>query len=114
MPLPNGDNGDRDGAGRFRVGNRGGPGNPHARAVARLRVKLLEVVTPEAVGELARGLLDAARNGDVAAARLLLAYAIGSPTRQEPPDPDRVELDATRLEVEQADAARALRLANMP
>lgn len=104
-------NGVRDAAGRFQRGNPGGPGNPHARAVARLRARLLEVVTPEALGELAQGLLDAARNGDVAAARLLLSYTIGSPARQEPPDPDRVALDETRLAVEEADAARALRLA---
>ena len=70
-------NGVRDAAGRFQRGNPGGPGNPHARAVARL----------------------------------LLSYTIGSPARQEPPDPDRVALDETRLAVEEADAARALRLA---
>jgi len=107
-------NGVRDAVGRFQRGNPGGPGNPHARAVARLRVELLKVITPAALAQLAQGLLEAARGGDVAAARLLLSYAIGSPARQEPPDPDRLELDATRLAVEQADAARALKLANMP
>jgi hypothetical protein len=49
----------------------------------------------------------------VAAARLLLSYAIGSPARQEPPDPDRVELEALKLEAEHSDAVARLKLENV-
>src|SRR5258708_2822640 len=43
--VPAGDG--RDGSGRFAKGNKGGPGNPFARRVGRLRSALLEVVTEE-------------------------------------------------------------------
>lgn len=51
-PSTNGRNGDGgDGrdrkTGRFQPGWKGGPGNPRAREVARLREALLAVVTPE-------------------------------------------------------------------
>ena len=84
-PSPNGANGDgRDRRGRFALGNPGGPGNPYARRVAELRAALLNAVTPEDVAELARALLTQAKAGDVAAARLVLSYAVGRPA--EAPD----------------------------
>jgi len=43
-PSPNGGNG-RNAAGRFVEGNVGGPGNPHAKEVARLRSAMLNAVT---------------------------------------------------------------------
>ena len=75
--------------GRFAPGNGGGPGNPYARQVAALRKALLEVVTPEALAQVARALLDKAKDGDIAAAKLLLSYALG----KAPPahDPDRLD-----------------------
>lgn len=39
-PTANG----RDGSGRFAPGNTGGPGNPHAASVARLRTTMLGAV----------------------------------------------------------------------
>lgn len=49
-PSPNGGNGragNRDAGGRFAKGNSGGPGNPYARRVARLRSLMLEAVSDD-------------------------------------------------------------------
>jgi hypothetical protein len=86
-PSTNGINGElppatggRDPAsGRFLPGNKGGPGNPHARATAARRKALTEAVTPEAVRRVAKKVLDLAEAGDVTnktAAELMLAELI--------------------------------------
>lgn len=80
-PKPNGPNGTqivRDARGRFAQGTKGGPGNPHARAVGRLRSALLATVTPEDVAAVARKLLELSLDGNLAAAQLLLRYVVGS------------------------------------
>jgi len=74
-PSPNG----RNGAGRFAKGNPGGPGNPHAASVARLRAALVEAVTPDDVAAIARALVTQAKGGDVAAVRELLNRLLGPP-----------------------------------
>lgn len=84
-PFGNG----RDGRGRFTPGNRGGPGNPHAAQVARLRAAMLEAITPEDVAAAIRALADAARQGNVQAIRELLDRGIGKPT--EPDFLERLE-----------------------
>src|SRR5689334_10197691 len=71
--------GGRDGKGRFTKGNPGGPGNPFARRVAALRTALLEVVTEDDIQEAAKRLIEKARQGDLAAIRLLYAYTLGKP-----------------------------------
>ena len=93
MPSTNGSNG-RDAAGRFAKGNAGGPGNPFARRVARLRASLLDAVSEEDLGEVVAGLMQAAKKGDVAAAKLLLSYVLGQPTPAV--DPDRVDVHELR------------------
>lgn len=80
----------RDEQGRFAKGNLGGPGNPFARQVAALRQALLDAVTPEDIHEIAQSLVAKARKGDLPAARLVLAYAIGKPGPA--PDPDALDL----------------------
>jgi len=80
--------------GRFAKGNRGGPGNPFARQVAALRKALLQSVTEEDLLAITLALKAKAKEGNVAAAKLLLAYAVGKPTSA--PDPDR--LDGQELE----------------
>jgi hypothetical protein len=75
--------------GQFVAGNPGGPGNPHARRVAALRVAMLDAITPDAMAAIIGTLMNAAMNGDVQAAKLLLAYAVGKPS--ETVDPDRLE-----------------------
>jgi len=65
--------------GRFLPGNGGGPGNPHAARVAELRSALLGAVTPGDLAAIARSLVQAARSGDVAAAKLVFERVLGRP-----------------------------------
>jgi hypothetical protein len=97
-PLATGDNGKtaikdnedkrkgRDHRGRFVKGNPGGPGNPFARRLAALRKALCEAVTEADIQALAEQMLLQARYGDVAAVKLLFAYAIGKPADAVDPD----------------------------
>jgi hypothetical protein len=87
-PVANG-NGDRHSNGRFAPGNRAGTGNPFARQVASLRQALLDSVTEADLAEVAQALLARAKQGDVAAAKLLLSYLIGKP--EPAPDPDKLD-----------------------
>jgi len=80
----------RDAGGRFAAGNRGGPGNPFARAVAARRRALLDAVSPEDVARVAKKLLEMAKGGDLPAAALLFKYAIGQP--RPAPDPDALDV----------------------
>ena len=95
LPSANGRNG-RDEQGRFAKGNSGGPGNPYARQVARLRTAMLEAVGDQGITDIVDALMKAARNGDVAAARLVLSYTLGRPPCAS--DPDAVELHEEELE----------------
>lgn len=79
-PSTNGDNG-RDTAGRFGPGNRHGRGNPLGGRVARLRAAMLRAVTPDDIRAVVKAMLDAAKGGDVAAAKLLLGYTVGEPRK---------------------------------
>jgi hypothetical protein len=78
--------GGRDAHGRFGRGNAGGPGNPFARQVAALRTALLGRVTPEDVEAVADELIRQAKEGDLAAAKLLLSYTLGKPAPAVDPD----------------------------
>jgi hypothetical protein len=84
-PSTNGSNG-RDACGRFLPGNPGGPGNPFARRVAAFRQAVLSALSEEDLRALARCLLAQALAGDVAAAQLLLVYAVGRPVEAVDPD----------------------------
>lgn len=100
MSAPRSENGrnGRDARGRFVKGCAGWPGNPHARRVAALRSALLARIGPAELGEIVAAMLEAARAGDVAAAKLLLSYSLGEPAA--------LDLLA-RLEALEAAAARA-------
>jgi hypothetical protein len=76
----------RDQRGRFVAGNQRGPGNPFARRVAGLRQVLLDTVTDDDLRAIAAKLIQMARDGDVAAARLLLAYTVRRPAAVVDPD----------------------------
>ncbi len=69
----------RDPRGRFAPGNVGGPGNPHAAQVAKLRAALLEAVTDDDVRGVVCALVKAAKGGSVPAARELLERLLGKP-----------------------------------
>src|SRR5437870_6656618 len=77
---------DRDTKGRFAAGNAGGPGNPFARQTAQLRAALVQRVTSEDMGVIADELIFKARNGNLAAVKLLFQYVIGKPTVAVNPD----------------------------
>ena len=78
MPTANEDNG-RDGRGRFAPGNRGGPGNPHAAQVSRLRSALLDAITPDDMKAIISALIGKAKAGDVHAASVLFERVLGKP-----------------------------------
>jgi hypothetical protein len=69
----------RNSLGQFVVGNKGGPGNPAAAAVARNRAALLEAVEPDKLKAIVLSLVQQALDGDVAAARLVLERLCGKP-----------------------------------
>jgi hypothetical protein len=76
--IDNGNNG-RDKQGRFIVGNKGGPGNPHAKQVAVMRAALLSAVTPEDLHDVIRVLIEKALSGNVSAIKELLDRLYGKP-----------------------------------
>ena len=95
-PSTNGQNG-RDTKGRFTKGNSGGPGNPHARQAAQLRATLLKAVTAKDLREVVEAMLRQAKQGNIAAAKLLLDRTLGPP----------VEIDLlARLEALEAQSDR--------
>ena len=75
-PSTNGVNG-RDDKGRFAQGNHCGTGNPFAQQVAELRKTLLATVKPKDLREVIEALLRQAKEGNIAAARILLDRTLG-------------------------------------
>lgn len=88
-PSTNGPNGqgERDTRGRFRTGNRGGPGNPKAGVRARMWHEWMECADEAHVRRVYRTVLDAALSGDMEAARIFLDRTLGkvSEHEEEPP-----------------------------
>ena len=103
-PSPNG----RNGNGKFAKGNAGGPGNPYARRVARLRGLLLDNVTDEDLKAIVVALVDKAKAGDLNAAREVLTRTIGR--ADAAPDPDRLDVEAKALELDVIVTANKIRL----
>ena len=85
-PSTNGAAEGRDEKGRFTAGNKGGPGNPFAREVARIRKRLLARLTNEDIDAITDKLIEQAKAGDVAAAKLLFSYTMGKPAAGVDPD----------------------------
>jgi hypothetical protein len=81
----------RDAKGKFIAGNKGGPGNPFGRKLASMRQAILRAVSEEDVERVMRTLVTLACEGNVAAAKLVLQYAVGKP--QAAAEPDRVDVD---------------------
>jgi hypothetical protein len=98
-----GDNGERqahappgrDAKGRFAKGNLFGPGNPHARRVAQYRRALWNAVTDDDIAAIVRRQVEKAKEGDTAAAKLILAYTAGKPV----PTVDADTLDLQEWEI---------------
>jgi hypothetical protein len=81
----------RDAAGKFTPGNAGGPGNPFARRVAALRSAMVRAISEEDVAAIIVKLMEQARAGDPASAKVLFQYVIGKATPA--PNPDRMDRD---------------------
>src|SRR5204862_6929732 len=79
----------REPNGRWAKGNPGGPGNPFARQVAKLRKVIINRLTEDDLLAITEALLAKAKEGSVGAAKLLLSYALGKPASA--PDPDRLD-----------------------
>ena len=69
-PTQNGLNG-RDEHGRFAPGNPGGPGNPHAKKVGKLRTAMLNAVTEAELTAVIKKLVELAKSGNVPAKEVL-------------------------------------------
>ena len=73
--------------GRFGNGNGGGPGNPFASQVGKLRSVLLETVTPDDMKAVVVKLIELAKGGDLAAMKLLLDRTCGKSFVDRLPSP---------------------------
>ena len=93
--------GGRHGSGRFAAGNGGGPGNPFARQTAAARKAIADAVTAEQLAAIAAVMVKKALEGDVAAAKLVFAYAAGKPAPAADPD----TLDAHELATRRGNVA---------
>lgn len=71
---------DRDRRGRFLPGNPGGPGNPDAAKLWRLREAVTAAVTEADVRRVMRTLLRRATKGDMLAAKVFLDRVVGKTT----------------------------------
>ncbi len=65
--------------GQFQKGNPGGPGNPHAGRVSKLRAALIAAVTAEDIAAVVKSIVQAAKSGDIPAAKLLFDRVLGKP-----------------------------------
>ncbi len=81
-PTPNAANG-RDEHGRFAPGNPGGPGNPHAKKVGKLRSAMLNAVTEAELTSVIKKLVELAKSGNVPAAKEVLDRCLGRPVEAD-------------------------------
>ena len=82
---------DRDEGGKFTKGNAGGPGNPHARACAKMLEVFRNSFSEDEMLQICRMLYVKAVSGDISAAKIILSYKIGKPLPA--PHPDTIDRD---------------------
>ena len=82
---------DRGAGGQFTKGNAGGPGNPHARACAKMLQAFRDNITEDEMLQICRMLFVKAVGGDISAAKIILSYKIGKPLPA--PHPDSIDRD---------------------
>ena len=102
----------RDERGRFTPGNKAGRGHPVARRLASLRRAVASSATREDVREVMRALHQAAKVGDVQAAKVWLSYAVGRPSAAHAPAAFDVGELHTAADVAQAHRALAASVAS--
>lgn len=104
--------------GRFDKGNKFAKGNPYTKKVAEFRRTIMNSVTDEDVADIIYALIDKAKNGDTAAAKLVLNYTVGQPQTFESPDtqiPNHVSKTLiSTLETEMKANLYALKAAGTP
>ena len=81
-PSPTADNG-RSESGRFAPGNAFARGNPHARRVGALRSALLDAVTEDDIKAVIANVVSQAKDGDMAAAKVLFERVLGKPQESD-------------------------------
>jgi hypothetical protein len=82
--------------GLFAPGNKIGQGNPNAKRMYELRRSLLESATPRDIQAVAAKLVELAKDGDVAAAKIWLEFTCGKATQPiEVSGPDGEPLGAS-------------------
>jgi hypothetical protein len=96
----------REANGRFARGKPGGPGNPFARRTAAARKAFCDALSHEDLVEIARAMKEKAKGGDVAAAKLVLAYAVGKPA--DVVEPDTLDLEEFKQYEEEVRHTRSL------
>jgi hypothetical protein len=82
---------EHDEKGRFKKGNRGGPGNPFAGQIAAFRAILINAVTPDDMLAIAQALIEKAKEGNLQATKLLFSYIFGKPQGAPAPTPADLE-----------------------
>jgi hypothetical protein len=87
-PSLNGSNG-RQSGGQFGPGNRFGRGNPHAQRVHAVQAVIRDETNDDDLRAIWRRLLEMAKAGDLAAAKLVLDRVLGKvrDVEPEPPEP---------------------------
>ena len=65
--------------GRFTKGNKLSRGNPFAGRMATLRTALLNAISAEDIAELAKAMIQRAKDGDHKSLKMLLEFAVGKP-----------------------------------
>jgi hypothetical protein len=102
--------GGRDENGRFAKGNPGGPGNPFAREVAKLRRAFMNRVSVRDLEDIADKMVALAKDGNVQAAKFIYSYMIGKPLPARDPD----HLNEHESEVFQSEAKITQEVAPVP
>lgn len=95
---PSKDNGDIDHkTGKFLMGNCGGPGNPFAAKVTRMRRAVFEACDANDVKDIIRVLVRQAKDGDSPSAKLILERWFGKPFQQLQITTDNDVLDKSEV-----------------
>jgi hypothetical protein len=74
-----------------------GADNLYSRKSAALRAAIMAAVTEQDIREVVAALVTRAKDGNVAAARILLSYTVGRPTEADRPEPAAVAQFLERL-----------------
>jgi hypothetical protein len=108
----NGEAGHDPATGRFTPGNQAACGNPFNRKMAAMREELVALVGTPGLSRLVKALLRNAEKGDLASAKVLLAYVVGKPVATV--HPDDLDVDEFARASAGARAADALDFGTLP